>query len=443
MDYARRLSRVSIIGSAGKMGSGILLLMAKELFDLSQDPENRNIDFKLHAIDLSEEALRSVMKYVEKQILKGAERKPETIIRYFEGTGVPESEMPAAYTARVLDLIRPATSLKDAYNSTLVFEAASEDKNLKVKLFKEIFQNSSEPPWFFTNTSSIPIKYIDEQAQLEGCILGFHFYNPPVVQKLVELIATEHTRKELQSTARQLAKRLRKITVPSNDVAGFIGNGHFMRDALYGINEAVRLEKEIGFVKAVYAINTVSQKYLIRPMGIFQLCDYVGLDVVQFIMQVMDPYMDKETLHSPLLDDIVKRGIKGGQNPDGSQKDGFLKYEEGRVTGIYNIYTGIYNPVDAVKSEVNEYLGSLPKTFKPWKEILQSEHKEQELEACFKELKTLDSTGARLAVNYGLNSKNIGLQLVTSGVSENNDNVNKVLLTGFYHAYGPINNFFN
>ena len=76
--------------------------------------------------------------------------------------------------------------------------------------------------------------------------------------------------------------------MPSNDVAGFIGNGHFMRDALHGVAEVERLAAECGFVEAVYMVNRVSQDFLVRPMGIFQLIDYVGLDVCQCILGVMN-----------------------------------------------------------------------------------------------------------------------------------------------------------
>ena len=442
MKYAIRLSKVSVIGAAGKMGSGILLLMAKELFDLSKKTENESVKFSLHAVDISDDALKGVLKYVENQARKSAERKPDAIRPYFSQAGIPDTELPGAYARGLLDLITPSTDLKSAFDSTLVFEAASENKELKIDLLKQIDENSKEPPWYFTNTSSIPISYINEHARLDGRIVGFHFYNPPVVQKLVELIITEETGEEMVELAQNLANRLRKIIVPSNDIAGFIGNGHFMRDALYGFAEAKRLEDELGFVNAVFAINLVSQKFLIRPMGIFQLCDYVGLDVVQFIMNVMNPYLDDEDLHSKLLDEMVERGVKGGQNPDGSQKNGFLQYEGGRIVGIYNFYTGTYTQTDDIKSEVNGFLGPVPDAFKPWKELIQSQDREKDLQAYFKELSQMDTPGAELARRYGSHSKHIGMRLVETGVSDNEGNVNKVLLTGFYHAYGPINPFF-
>ena len=443
MEYAKKLSNVSILGAAGKMGSGILLLMAKELFDLSRQNENNNIEFRLNAIDLSEEGLQGVMKYVEKQTRRAGERKPENIRKYFTDQELSDEELVSSYVSGVLSLIHPTTDLSVAMESTLVFEAASENKELKVEILSEINSNNKFTPWFFTNTSSIPIQYIDENANLGGRILGFHFYNPPAIQKLVELITTNETKEEVVELAHKLAGRLRKVIVPSNDIAGFIGNGHFMRDALYGISEVERLGNEMDFVEAVFLVNTLSQKFLIRPMGIFQLCDYVGLDVVQFIMKVMDPYMKGENLSSSLLDKMVNLGIKGGQNPDGSQKDGFLRYETGKIAGVYNIHTGSYVDVLPIKTFVNEQLGSLPASYKPWKEILSDPEKEKVLEIIFSELKQMNTVGSELGVKYALNSKYIGLKLVEDKVANSENDVNKVLLTGFYHAYGPINSYFD
>ncbi len=442
MEYSQRLSKVSVLGAAGKMGSGILLLMAHELYSLSRQSDNSKLNFRLNAIDISEEGLKGIMKYVEKLTLKTAQRKPDNIRKFFDDD-LAEEEMIQAYVKGVMDIIHPTSELSAAFDSTLIFEAASEDKDLKIKLLSEIDKNSTADPWFFTNTSSIPISYIDEKAGLEGRILGYHFYNPPAVQRLVELITTDATLPGLKDTARKMAERIRKIIVPSNDIAGFIGNGHFMRDALYGISEVKKLQEKMSFVNAVYAMNTISQKFLIRPMGIFQLCDYVGLDVVQFIMKVMDPYIEGENIHSDLLDDMVTAGVKGGQNPDGSQKNGFLKYEEGRITGIYNLKSGTYVDVMSVKSEVDEYLGALPDNYKPWKEVVKEDEKEKLLEQVFLKMKNMKTRGAILAIAYGKNSRQIGLNLVKNGVANSEDDVNKVLFTGFFHAYGPVNDYFN
>ncbi len=442
MEYSQRLSNVSVLGAAGKMGSGILLLMAQELYSLSREAGNSDLKFILNAIDISEEGLKGIMKYVEKLTRKTAERKPDNIRRFFNAD-MPEDEMISAYVSGVMGIINPTTELAAANNSLLVFEAASEDKDLKVKLMSEIDKNSKQDVWFFTNTSSIPIAYIDEKAALEGRILGYHFYNPPAVQKLVELITTANTRPELRELALELAGRIRKTIVPSNDIAGFIGNGHFMRDALYAFNKALELSNDTGLINAIYAVNSISQKYLVRPMGIFQLCDYVGLDVVQFIMKVMDPYMKEEDLHSGLLDEMVSSGVKGGQNSDGSQKNGFLRYEGARITGIYDLDTKEYVDSRPVETVVDAFLGELPAGHRQWKELIRAEDKQGILSQIFSDLKAAPGKGSQLAFEYGRNSKNIGMKLVEDGVALNEEDVNKVLLTGFFHLYGPINNYFD
>ena len=124
-----------------------------------------------------------------------------------------------------------------------------ENLDLKVKLLSRIISHNSRDAWFFTNTSSIPISELNAKANLNGRLIGFHFYNPPAVQKLVELISAESTLPDLADFARQFAKKLRKTVVPSHDVAGFIGNGHFMRDALYAVAEVERLAEDFGLVE--------------------------------------------------------------------------------------------------------------------------------------------------------------------------------------------------
>jgi 3-hydroxyacyl-CoA dehydrogenase len=150
---------------------------------------------------------------------------------------------------------------------------------------------------------------------------------------------------------------------PSNDFAGFIGNGHFMRDGLHGIHEATRLTAELGYAQAIYAINKVTQDYLIRPMGIFQLIDYVGVEVCQYIMGVMNPYLENEDLHSDLLDKMVAQGITGGQYASGAQKDGFLKYEKGRPVAIWDVDAQKYVEIANFSAEVDAWLGDMPRHY--------------------------------------------------------------------------------
>jgi 3-hydroxyacyl-CoA dehydrogenase len=445
MNYADRLENVAVLGAAGKMGSGIVLLTALEMADLGLDPENKGREFVLNAVDVSSAALAGLTKYLRSQVLKAAEKKVNALRKAYQGREdlVENEDVIRQYVEDVLALVRPTTSLEAAAEATLVFEAVNENPDLKVKLLSRVEAGNPGKPWYLTNTSSIPIQELDQKVGLGGRVVGFHFYNPPAVQKLVEVIRAASTAPDLAEFAVQYAKRLRKTVVPSRDVAGFIGNGHFMRDALHGVGEAERLASEHGFVDAVTMVNRVTQDFLIRPMGIFQLVDYVGLDVCQFILKVMNDRLPNTVLHSPLLDALIAAGVKGGQYADGSQKDGFLKYEKGRPTGVYDPETGAYVPMAEVSARTEAKLGPLPPSAKPWKAVVGAPDRPALLQAYFRDLKASKTMGADLAVHYGRVSKAIGLGLVKDGVAASEEDVNTVLLTGFYHAYGPVNPYFD
>lgn len=444
MNYDERLQHVSVLGAAGKMGSGILLLTAVEMTDLSLKPENKDKTFVLNAIDLSDEGLAGIMDYLRMQVLKIAEKKTVWLRQMYAHRNdlIENADVIKQYINDMLRIVRPTTAMETAYRSRLIFEAVSENKDLKVKLLRQIDQHNPNKAWFFTNTSSVPIHIIEKEGALEGRVLGFHFYNPPAVQRLVELIVTPDTLPETNSFALDYAKALKKVVVPSHDFAGFIGNGHFMRDALYGINQALETAKDRPLTEAVYMVNKVSQDYLVRPMGIFQLIDYVGIDVVQFIMQVMNPFLKEEDLHSDLLDEMIAIGVKGGQHPSGAQKDGFLQYEKGVIAGIYNPETKSYESVSVIAPAADVALGAMPSCFKPWKSAVKLMDKESHFTSYFAEMKHLHDKGAKLAIAYGRNSNAIGQKLVADGVAHNEHDVNTVMLTGFFHAYGPINNYF-
>ena len=442
MTYEERLQHVSVLGAAGKMGSGILLLTAVEMADLSLKPANKGKTFVLNAIDVSDDALAGVMRYLKAQILKVAEKKVVALRKiYAEHRDlVDNDEIINQYIFDVMNVVRPTTRIEAAYDSSLVFEAIREDREMKIKLLSNIYTNNLKKPWFFTNTSSIPITVLDEGAGLGGRIIGFHFYNPPAVQKLVEIILSKNTLKEVEEFALAYAKNLRKVTVPAHDIAGFIGNGHFMRDILHATSGVEKLSKELSFVEAVYALNKISQEYLVRPMGIFQLIDYVGVDVCSFIMSVMHSYAKGEDLHSPLLDKMISLNIKGGQYSDGSQKDGILKYEKGKPVAVFDPDKKEYIEFARFQSRVDEKLGTLPAP-PPWKNIVGNKAKDEILKPYFAQLKSAKVPGADLARSYAIRSKEIGKHLVESGVAFSEEDVNTVLLTGFFHAYGPINDY--
>ncbi len=443
MNYSEKIQNVTVIGAAGKMGSGILLLTSMEMTDQGLKPENRDKEFILYALDISQTALTSLMKYIREQVARTAERKINLLRDLYADTPtlIDNADIITQYVNDVVSIIRPVTTVESAYESNIIFEAAVENPELKIKIFSQINKNNPNKPWFFTNTSSIPISYLNKEAGLEGRIMGVHFYNPPAVQKLVEVIKPQNPQPELAEFVTMYIKALRKIEVPSNDFAGFIGNGHFMRDALHGICEAEKLAEQIPFAEAVYMLNKVSQDFLIRPMGIFQLIDYVGIDVCQFIMKVMEPHVKDEKIHSPLLDKFIEMGIKGGQNFDGSQKDGFLKYEKGRLTAIFDTQTKSYVSIDTFAAKCDEKLGALPSGHTPWKTLINNPSKEEFLTNYFNELSNMQTLGAQLAINYLKRSKQIGEKLVSDNVAFTPEDVNTVLLTGFFHAYAPINDY--
>ncbi len=263
------------------------------------------------------------------------------------------------------------------------------------------------------------------------------------MQRLAELISADKTTQELKDFSNELAKRLRKKIVPSNDIAGFIGNGHFLRDGLYAIAEAKKLAKEDGLAGGIYMMNKISQDLLVRPMGIFQLIDYVGVDVYHCISRTVSGYIQGEKLTDDLLDTMMGKKVLGGQHADGSQKDGFLKYEKGRPAGVYDLDSGKYKMFDPQgwTGELDRKLGEYPQGFNPWRKLLMDPKKDNKLSTFFKSLNTSNTPGAKLAKAYLKNSKEIGQKLVDTRVAKSADDVNAVLLNGFYHLYGPINDY--
>jgi len=347
------------------------------------------------------------------------------------------------YIIDALSVLRPETDLSAVKDSKVIFEAVLENKDLKVNLLKKIDNFCSKDTLYLTNTSSIPITILNKESNLGGRLIGFHFYNPPAVQRLAELISADATIQELKDFSLELAKRLNKKIVPSNDIAGFIGNGHFLRDGLYALREARKLAKDYTLPGALYIMNKVSQDLLVRPMGIFQLIDYVGVDVFQSISETSAHYIKDEDLQDDLLKKMYDKKVLGGQRSDGSQKDGFLKYDRNRPVGVYDIDKEEYKLFDPKgwTGDIDKKLGEYPSGFSPWKNLLMDPKKGDKLSVFFKNLKTSNTLGAKLALAYLKNSKEIGEKLVKTGVAKTSEDVNNVLLNGFYHLYGPINDY--
>jgi len=272
-------------------------------------------------------------------------------------------------------------------------------------------------------------------------MIGFHFYNPPAVQKLVELIQPRNCDPELALLAPSLARLLRKQTVPANDVAGFIGNGHFIRDGLYAMREVERLGREHGFVPALFMVDQVSRDFLLRPMGLFQLMDYVGLDVFQLITRVMSRHLG-EDLHSELIERMLQLGVKGGQGPGGAPRAGFLDYRKGRPAAVFDPASRSYAGLDQPWAQAAAAsLGPLPEPALSWKALQKDPAAGAKLAAWFQAIRTLDTPGAAMARKHFQASRETGLQLVRSGVARRAEDVNQVLTLGFYHLYGPITDY--
>lgn len=441
LNLTDRLQKVAVIGAGGKMGSGISLLLAREITLQKLDPANRNRRYRLVLMDVSNDALQGLQKYLDKQARRFAEKKADQLRKFWPEASA--EEIIEQFARTLSSVIEPVDRVEKIGEVYMVFEAILEKFDLKTAVYNTLKAQCPEDTYFFTNTSSIPIDMLADATGLQGRIIGYHFYNPPAVQKLVELIIPENIADDLPVLSEELGKKLGKIIIPSNDVAGFIGNGHFMRDGLYGIEEAQKLMGERSFAESIYIVNRVTQDLLIRPMGIFQLIDYVGLDIFQSILAIMNPHFPEEHLQSDLIDVLVAEGVKGGQYSDGSQKDGFLKYENGRPAGVWNKDSNnyqLFSNCDWLVS-ARDFIGELPQGHHKWKDLVANAERESLLQKYFNNLANAGSDGAAMARRYLNASKEIGKLLVAGGVARHKNDVNGVLMNGFFHLYGPINDF--
>ena len=169
--------------------------------------------------------------------------------------------------------------------------------------------------------------------------------------------------------------------------------------------------------------------------------DKYGIYVFQSILRVMKRHLKDDSLESPLVNQMMDNDIRGGQRADGSQKDGFFKYEKNRPVGVYDIQSNSYTELKDRQEKLDGLTGTPPQGCKPWKKMLTDKEKVKSLEFYFNNLKNESGLGAELARNYMLRSKTIGEGLVNDGVAHTADDVNEVLMNGFFWLYGPINNY--
>ena len=282
---------VAVIG-AGTMGNGIAHVFAQAGFIVTL------ID--VNAVQL-EKAIVTIGKNFDRQIAKGS---------------ISEAVKTAAI-ANISTLTDIATGVK---NAQLVIEAATENVDLKLKIFKQIDDAAPSDCILATNTSSISITKIAAVTKRPAMVIGMHFMNPVPVMKLVEIINGYATSKAVTATIVELSKTLGKIPCVVNDYPGFIANRILMpmlNEAIYSLFEGVA---------AVEEIDVVMKLGMAHPMGPLQLADYIGLDVCLSILKVLqDGFGNSKYAPCPLLVNMVmagKLGVKTGE--------GFYVYEAGR-----------------------------------------------------------------------------------------------------------------
>jgi len=284
------MKNITVIGS-GTMGNGIAHTFAQH-------------GFKVSLVDVSEDALKkaitTITNNLDRQLKKG------TI-----------DEQAKAYT---LNNISVYTDLKAAaYNADLVIEAATENRDLKLNLFKQLSDICGDDTILASNTSSISITQIASVTKNPGNVIGMHFMNPVPLMKLVEVIRGYATTDAVTQKIMQLAQQLDKAPVEVNDYPGFVAN----RILMPMINEAIYTLFE--GVAGVQEIDTVMKLGMAHPMGPLQLADFIGLDVCLAILNVLyTGFGNQKYAPCPLLVNMVTAGHLGVKSGIG-----FYKYIAG------------------------------------------------------------------------------------------------------------------
>ncbi|MBA3602968.1 MAG: 3-hydroxyacyl-CoA dehydrogenase family protein [Parachlamydiaceae bacterium] len=430
-------NQIAVIGAAGKMGNGISLLILQEMArNKIAKSSMTSEDFILTLIDTSQDGLKGLKKYLRAQMLKWAEKNIAFLrqsVMELEFL-ISNREIIDHFMTISMDIICFASSLEEAKESKLIFEAISENIDTKVRILSLLEKQSSKRPYFFSNTSSIPISLLNEQAALQGRIIGFHFYNPPAVQKLIEIIPLDNGDPELIKLAETLAQRLNKEIIYSKDIAGFIGNGYFLREINFACALAEELSKKYGTLQSIYIVNKVTQEFMLRPMGIFQLIDYVGLDVVSNIGNIMHQYLHLPISYTNIFQKLTVNGIYGGQQSNGSQKNGFFQYTGNEISGIYSSEYISINELEG-KASIDEMIGTPPDNLS-WKSLSKATNREILIQNYFEKLSHEKSFGAELAMKLLHNLHKIINDLVEDGVAKSVEDVKNVLKKGFYQLLG-------
>lgn len=285
------MKNIAVIG-AGTMGNGIAHTFAQS-------------GFKVQLIDIREEALKkgvaTISKNLDRMVAKG--------------------KITEAQKSDTLNNITTFTSISQGVeHAKLVVEAATENIELKLKIFRQLDQDCPNNCILATNTSSISITQIAAETARPEMVIGMHFMNPVPIMKLVEIIRGYNTSDVVTNTIMELSKTLGKSPVEVNDYPGFVAN----RILMPMINESI--ETLYNGVAGVEEIDTVMKLGMAHPMGPLQLADFIGLDVCLSILHVMhDGFKNPKYAPCPLLVNMVragKLGVKSGE--------GFYNYSESR-----------------------------------------------------------------------------------------------------------------
>ncbi|MFT5077909.1 MAG: 3-hydroxybutyryl-CoA dehydrogenase [Planctomycetota bacterium] len=289
------MKNVAIIG-AGTMGNGIAHTFAQK-------------DFKVQLIDISQDSL---------------DRGMATIAKNLDRMVAKERISEADKTSTLANISTFTTITEGVANASLVIEAATENLDLKLKIFKELDAVCSANTILATNTSSISITEIAAATSRPEMVIGMHFMNPVPIMKLVEIIKGYSTSDATYKTVAELSTALGKVPVEVNDYPGFVAN----RILMPMINEAV--ETLYNGVAGVKEIDTVMMLGMAHPMGPLALADFIGLDVCLSILHVMyDGFKNPKYAPCPLLVNMVMAGKLGSKSGEG-----FYDYSQNRKAEV-------------------------------------------------------------------------------------------------------------
>ncbi len=277
------MKNIAVIG-AGTMGNGIAHTFAQS-------------GFAVNLIDISQDALDRALATIDKNLSRMVKKEK-----------ISETDK-----ATTLGNLTTLTSLKDGVsNADLVVEAATENVELKLKIFQQLDQLAPANAVLATNTSSISITKIGAATKRPDKVIGMHFMNPVPIMKLVEIIRGYATGDIVCEQIMDLSRALRKVPVEVNDYPGFVAN----RILMPMINEAIITLNE--GVAGVEEIDTVMKLGMAHPMGPLQLADFIGLDVCLSILEVLhDGLGNPKYAPAPLLVNMVMAGKKGVKTGEG------------------------------------------------------------------------------------------------------------------------------